>query len=135
MTKKDLLEKLDDIESWMSNYRLSVEDAYCEVRNAASEYSYDLDDLFYDYLDRDQAEDMLRSEVESGWLSRVYFFLGDVNPMACEVFRLNGYGNLEEVGSRDIECLIDEIRDRVWDDEDDEEKVIEDVHWNVCTIK
>lgn len=118
MSKRELLEALDDIESGMSSYTLSVEDAYAKLYNVATDYSYSLEDIFYDYMDYDQAEEMLRSEVETWGLARVYYFLGDVNPMACEVFRINWYGNLEEVHYNDIEDLIDEVRDAVGEDED-----------------
>lgn len=135
MTKKELLETLENLEYHMKNYNITVESAYADLYNAAMDYGYDLEDLFYDYLDEDSVNEMLKHEVENWGIQRVYHFLWDVNPMSCGLYRLNGYGNLEEAHYDDLQWIIDEIRDRVEDDEDEGEKVIEDVDWNLCTIR
>lgn len=85
------------------------------------DYDYSLEDLFYDYIDEERAEEMAKQELENGWLARLYYFLGDVNPNTCEVYRLNGYGNLEEARYSDIENIIEEIENRIENDEDEED--------------
>lgn len=130
MTRKQLLETLDEIESKIHSYKLSVEEAYAKLINICSDFSYNeynlwcLDDLFDNYIDGDTAEEMLKHELEEWWLCRVYYFLWDINPNVSDLFRIDWYWNLEEVHYDDMECLIDEIRDRVGEVEEEEEEVI-----------
>lgn len=135
--KKELQETLQSVRDWLACYNISVAEAYSTLYNACMDYDYSLEDLFYDYIDENTAEEMAKHELEEGWLARLYYFLGDVNPNACELYRLNGYGNLEEARYSDIEDIIDEIENRIGEDDEDEEeeKQIEDTNGNVCTIK
>lgn len=126
MTKKELFEQLENIEDWLNNYKIGTEEAYCDLRNTATDYDYDLEDLFYDYLTNDEADDYVIEQAKMGGLARVYYFLWNVNPMACDLFKLDWYGNLEEVHNSDLIELIDEIRDRIGEDEEDEEEETED---------
>ena len=122
MTKKELLEKLEDIENWLNNYTLWVEEAYCDIRNNATDYDYNLEELFYDYLTSEEVDEMVVHEAQTWGIARVYYFLWDVNPMCCDLFKLDWYANLEEVHKDDLIDLIDEIRDNVWDYEEEEEE-------------
>ena len=93
----------------LQNYSMSLEDAYCLLYNETMEYSYDLEWIFNDYVTKDVVEEILKSEIKKGWIERVYFFLWEVNPCSNNLFRINGYWNLEEVDSDDIENLIDTL--------------------------
>lgn len=115
--KKETLETIQNIRERLNCYNISVAEAYNSLYNACMDYDYKLGDLFYDYIDEERAEEMAKHELESGGLARLYFFMGDVNFNTCELYRLNGYGNLEEVRHGDIEDLLDEAKNRIENDE------------------
>lgn len=120
--KKETLETIQNIRERLDCYNIGVAEAYSSLYNAAMDYDYGLEDIFQDYIDEDTAEDMARHEIEQGWLARIYYFLGDVNPMTCELYKINGYWNLEEASYSDIEMIIDELEDRIGEDDEDEDE-------------
>ena len=67
-----------------------------------------------DILDYDTAELIAKRELETGGLVRLYYFLGDAN--CCnDIFRINGYGNLEDFTRQDVrelkQMILDELKD------------------------
>ena len=121
-SKNTLAEKIYNVRDWLNSYKLSIEEAYSDLYNACMDYDYDLEDIFEDYITEDIAEEMAKHELESWGLARLYHFMWDVNFCCCDLFRVNGYWNLEEVDHGDIENIISEIEDRTGITEDDIEE-------------
>lgn len=112
MTREEFIKKIKDIE-----ITYDCEETYNEIFNATQDYMYEtkdfnLEDVFNDYIDYEIAEEIAKSEIEKGGLLRVYYFLGDAN-LNNNLFKIDGYGNLEDVTKDDLEILKDEILERV----------------------
>ena len=114
MTLQEYRDKVADIEV---NY--DYDKTYSDLYNVAYEYmeeynDYDLEYLFEEYIDYDLAEEMAKHELEEGGLARLYYFLGDAN---CnnDLFRVDGYGNLSDIGKDDLDYLKEEILSNIED--------------------
>ena len=108
MTKEELKKIIEDIE-----ITYNYEESYTELMNAVIDYEnetqdWELEYLFDDYIDYETAEEIAKSELEKGGLIRLYYFLGDAN-LNSEIFKIDGYGNLENVDISDLEYLKEEI--------------------------
>ena len=64
---------------------------------------------------------MAKNELEKGGLIRLYYFMGDCN-FNNEIFRVNAYGNLEDISIDDLKYLKDEILEKINDMIKEEEK-------------
>ena len=102
---KKLLEIKDNLQS----YNTSVESDYADLYNLLSDY--DLEEYLYDYITIEDAEEMAKDQLDSGWLARLYYFMGDVNRNCVDLVHLDGYGNCEEATSDDLIDIIDDIID------------------------
>lgn len=114
---KKLEELKERIEGVESSY--DYEEYYTELRNITIDYmndtqDFDLDYLFEDFVDYELAEEQAKHELEEGGLIRLYYFLGDAN-LNNEMFRINGYGNLEDITKEDLDYLKEEILDNIND--------------------
>ena len=112
MDLKELKEKIENIE-----ITHDYENSYTDLYNAVIDYmdetqDFDFEYLFDDIIDYEMAEERARYELENGGLVRLYYFLGDIN---CnnDIFRINAYGNLEEINIDDLEDLKQEIIDKI----------------------
>ena len=108
MKLEELKDKIEEIE-----ITYDYEDTYNNLYNTVIDYENDTQDwdfeyLFEDYFSYDVAEDIARSQLDNGGLVRLYYFLGDAN-LNNDMFRINGYGNLEDINKEDLEYLKDEI--------------------------
>lgn len=108
MKLEELKDKIEEIE-----ITYDYEDTYNNLYNTVIDYEndtqdWDFDYLFEEYVSYDLAEDIAKNELESGGLVRLYYFLGDAN-LNNDMFRINGYGNLEDIDKDDLEYLKDEI--------------------------
>ncbi len=109
MTLNELKKKIEAIE-----ITYDYEECYGSLYNTMIDYwneeqNFFGEELFFDFIDYDTAEEYVRCALEDGGLARVYCFLGDINPMASDFFKIDGYGNLAEVYKDDIELLKEEI--------------------------
>lgn len=102
---KQLLELKSDLE----NYNVTVEDWFCRLYNILSDF--DGEDMLYDYIRIEDAEEMAKDQLETGWLARLYYFMGDVNWNCVDLVHLDGYGNCEEATSDDLIDIIDDVVD------------------------
>lgn len=108
MKLEELKNKIEEIE-----ITYDYEDTYNNLYNTVIDYEndtqdWDFDYLFKEYVSYDLAEDIAKNELENGGLVRLYYFLGDAN-LNNDMFRINGYGNLEDINKDDLEYLKDEI--------------------------
>lgn len=109
MNLEELKDKIEEIE-----ITYDYEDTYCNLYNTVIDYEnetqdWDFEYLFEDYVSYDVAEDIAKNKLENnGGLVRLYYFLGDAN-LNNSMFKIDGYGNLEDINKEDLECLKDEI--------------------------
>ena len=110
---KDLKQRLQDI-TLTYNY----EEEYNNIYNLVIDYMNDTQDwdfeyLFEDYIDYDTAEEITKQQIEQGGLERLYYFLGNTQFYDRDLFKINGYGNLENVDKLDLEVLLEDLIDEI----------------------
>lgn len=122
MELKELKEKIEKIDTNTYDYDQIYHDLYntCIDYMNDNNYEVDFEDLFDEIVSYDMAEERARYELENGGLVRLYYFLGDVN---CNdnMFRIDVYGNLQEVTKEDLDQLKEDILDRINDKLESEE--------------
>ena len=114
MKKNELLDILKNYD-WNYTNGKTLEEMYNEIYNYCIDYMNDANDYsieyaFNDFIDYDVAEEYAKHELETGGLIRLYYFLGSAN---CnnELFKVDGYGNLEDVTQDDLKYLVSDIID------------------------
>lgn len=90
---------------------------YTELQNAVIDYEnetqdWNLEHLFDEYITYEIAEEMAKRELEKGGLIRLNYFLRDVN-FNNDIFKINGYGNIENITIDDLKILKDEILENI----------------------
>jgi len=111
MKKENLIKELKEIN--VNNWEKTTEEIYNDIYNLVIDYENDtqdfnLDYIIQDYIDYTTAEEIAKQELENGGLIRLYYFLGNAN-LNNDIFKIDGYGNLEVVYRDDLQTLIDEI--------------------------
>lgn len=114
MDIKEFKKKIEGIDITYDYYK-----TYADLYNACIDYQnesqeWEFEELFNDFLDYKTAEEMAKNELEKGGLIRLYYFMGDCN-FNNEMFRVNGYGNLEDISIDDLKYLKDEILENIND--------------------
>lgn len=114
---KELKELKERVENIKVTY--DYEESYCNLKNAIIDYmnntqDWDFDTIGEDIIDYELAEEQAKHELEQGGLARLYYYLGNAN-MNNELFKVNGYGNLEDIDITDLEYMKDEILDLIND--------------------
>lgn len=113
---KELLKKLKkQIENIKVTY--DYDQTYTNLLNACIDFQnetqcWEFEDLFEDIVDYEIAEERAKYELENGGLVRLYYFMGNCN-FNNEIFRINAYGNLEEINKDNLECLKQEIIEKI----------------------
>lgn len=112
MDLKELKDKIEKIE-----ITYNYDKCYGELYNACIDYmnetqNFDLDYLFEEFVDYETAEERAKYELENG-LERLYYFLGDTKISNNILFRINVYGNLENISKEDLEMLKEEILNNI----------------------
>ena len=113
--EKELKELKERVESIEITY--NYEETYCDLKNAVIDYMNDTQDWDFetigeDIIDYETAEQQARYELENGGLLRLYCYLGDAN-LNSDLFKINGYGNLENVDIEDLKNIKEEILDMI----------------------
>lgn len=108
MEKQNLIKQINNIE-----ITYDYEGTYSNLYQVTMDYmnktqDFSLEYLFEDFIDYDCAEEIGKSELEKGGLIRMYCYLGNAN-LNSDLFKLNGYGNLENVTKEDLEYLKEQI--------------------------
>lgn len=111
---KELKEKIENIE-----VSYDYEETYTKLKNTIIDYMNDTKDWDFEYIgediiDYELAEDQAKYELENGGLARLYYFMGNAN-MNNELFKINGYGNLEDIDIDDLNNMKEEILDLIND--------------------
>lgn len=111
---KELKERIENVEI---NY--NYEESYTNLYNTVIDYmndtqNFDLEYLFEDFIDYETAEEIAKNELNNGGLLRLNYYLGDTN-LNDEIFKLDGYGNLENITIDDLNNLKDEIIENIND--------------------
>ena len=101
--KRRIIKELNDIKETID---CVTEDEYKKIYNACS-----ADDDILDYLEEQNYvtsddEDMVISE-NSDSIDRLRYFIGDT--YSADIYRIDGYGNLENVTSEDLKDLCDDL--------------------------
>lgn len=114
---KELKELKERIENVKINY--NYEESYTNLYNTVIDYmndtqDFDLEYLFEDFIDYETAEEIAKNELNNGGLLRLNYYLGDTN-LNDEIFKLDGYGNLENITIDDLNNLKDEIIENIND--------------------
>lgn len=114
MKKQELLKILKNYDLSYTNGK-TYEEEYNEIYNYCIDYmnetqDWSIEEHLNDFLTYEMAEEYAKHELETGGLVRLYYFLGSSN---CnnDLFKIDGYGNLEDITNDDIECLITDIID------------------------
>lgn len=112
---KTLQELKKEIENIDITY--DYEETYNQLYNTVIDYendtqTWDFEYIFEDIIDYDTAEEIAKQELENGGLVRLYYFLGNAN-LNNELFKINGYENLEDVTNDDLEYIKNEILDNI----------------------
>lgn len=108
---EEMKEKLEDLKENM--LYMNHLDIYNEIYNIVSDDSKLLEILDgYQFECDESLEFLFKAAAESG-MSRMRCFLG--NTQDADIYRLDGYANLENVTDDDFEMCIDEIIDNMED--------------------
>lgn len=111
---KELKEIVENI-----NVTYDYEESYCNLKNAIIDYmnttqDWDFDYIGEDIIDYELAEEQAKHELEQGGLARLYYYLGDAN-FNNNLFKVDGYGNLQDLEKTDLENMKEEILDLIND--------------------
>lgn len=109
---KKLKERVESIE-----ITYNYEEVYCDLKNATIDHmnetqDFDFETIGEDIIDYETAEQQARYELENGGLLRLYYYLGDAY-LNSDLFKINGYGNLENVDIEDLKNMKEEILDMI----------------------
>lgn len=109
--KKELRELKERVENIEVTY--NYEETYCNLKNAIIDYMNDTQNWDFDYIgeniiDYELAEQQAKYELEQGGLLRLYCYLNNAN---CNnnLFKVDEYGNLQDVEKSDLEDMKEEI--------------------------
>ena len=114
---KELKELKERIENIKIGY--DYEETYRNLKNAVIDYmnntqDWDLEEIGENIIDYELAEEQAKYELEQGGLIRLYCYLGNAN-LNNPLFKVNGYGNLEDIDITDLEYMKEEIIDLIND--------------------
>ena len=119
--EKEKMKELQELKEKIENIEVGYdyEETYTNLKNTVIDYMNDTQDWDFDYIgediiDYELAEDKAKYELENGGLVRLYYFMGNAN-MNNELFKLNGYGNLEDINIDDLNNMKEEILDLIND--------------------
>ena len=108
MNKLEFLEKIKNVE-----ISYDLEYTYNKLYDLWMDYLYDTNDYEFEYLfnefcSYDLVEDIAKNELENGGLIRLYYFLGNAD-LTENIFKIDGYGNLENIEKSDLEYIKYEL--------------------------
>lgn len=115
------MKELKDLKKRVENIKVTYdyEESYCNLKNAVIDYmnntqDWDFDAIGEDIIDYELAEEQAKHELEQGGLARLYYYLGDAN-LNNNLFKVDGYGNLQDLEKTDLDYMKEEILDLIND--------------------
>lgn len=111
------------------NITYYIDETYTDLRNACIDFGntyqeWFTDNAFDEYTDREIVSYEIRKIMEDDDLDRLYYFLGDTD-LREDIFRINAYGNLENITKEDLDYLKQDIIDRIDEEIENEESGVE----------
>lgn len=113
------MNKLKDLKNKIENIEITYdyEETYNNLYNTVIDYENETQDFRFDYIFEDivsyeVAEDIAKHQLENDGLVRLYYLLGDAN-FNNYLFRINGYGNFEDIDIDDLRDLKDRILEEI----------------------
>lgn len=99
---------------------------YSNLYNTCIEYmnetqDFDYEYLFEDFIGYELAEERAKYELENYGLERLHYFLGNTTFCMQNLFKINVYGNLENITKEDLNTLKEELIDYINDKLESEE--------------
>lgn len=115
MKKEELLKNIKGVK-----ITYDFEETYNKLYNYVIDYmndtqDFELDELFSEYVDYYTAEEYAKNQLEQGGFARLQCCIENINFYNDNIFRINAYGNIEDITKKDLECLKDEIIERLED--------------------
>lgn len=104
----------EDICNVAINYDEAADSVYNQLYGICENYENECDctEFFNNFIDYSTAEEIARTELETNGLSRLKCFIGNCY-LDTDLFRLDGYGNLENVTVDTLETLREDILDAI----------------------
>lgn len=108
----ELAEAVSDIRGF-DDIASGRHDVY-DVINFANELSSEghvigAEEYVQDIVTDDMLDEMVQYEVESGGWQRVKFLLGGIDDINDDFYRINGYGNAENVTPDYLDAIVDDL--------------------------
>lgn len=119
--KKETIKKLEELKEELPS--MCYDDIYCELDNILIEYDNEAQDNLYlsdalneigNFVDEEMLPDLIRACNDD--ICRLRCFIGCTN--LASIYKLDGYGNLENVNDDDFIYAIDEIIERIKESEE-----------------
>ena len=128
MTREELNEIKEEIEDIdLTNSSEYLFEKLYEIADDNSDFQEAVENrgIFDDFIDRDTLEEMAKHELNEGGLDRLYAFMPEDYGPSHDYFRIDGYGNCQNIDTADIENLKSELLDCAEDLENELEDEVE----------
>ena len=112
----EVAEKLEEVDMPEKHYGMYDVADVINFAHQAEEAGFiqDAFEFVGDLIDDDQLDELVEREAqESGW-QRVKCLLGCITDLNGEYYRINGYGNVENISDDFIECIVSDIIDEIY---------------------
>ena len=104
-----LKERLESIKNSMKYYH----NDYVAEEILSLAYDYELEDCVTDIINREEIDNLVQDRLEnSGW-EGVACMLSKINYLTDEYYLIDGYGNLENLTARYLECIFDDLKNEL----------------------
>lgn len=117
--KKLIKETIKKFEELKENLGYDTEENYCNLVNTAIDYDNEAQDNLYlydtiqelcNFVDEEILQQLIEENSQYG-ISRLSFFINDAYDDT--IYKLDGYGNLENVTDGDFEYCVDECIEKL----------------------
>lgn len=117
--RKETIKKLEEVKNNLENR--DNESNYCDMINTMIDYDNEAQDELYlydtcreliEFVDEEILEGIIENELKNG-IERLRYFINDTYDDT--IYKINAYGNLENVSDDDFKYCIDEIIERLQD--------------------
>jgi hypothetical protein len=110
MTKTQLIKELKKIQKDLQPHNIDKD--YNAIYDLAMDYTdggySPLEEYFNDFVHEDTLHDILEHELAQWGWKRVKYMLADII-FEEDLYKINGYGNIENVSTDDLDTLIHDL--------------------------